>query len=833
MAPGDPIAEQQPSVGEAFDVLLKPVSRDDPGNSLSEIRIDENLFAIGRAEPPFDESPPDAVAQLSRRHARIFIEHGDAYIADLASKNGTSVNGTPVRDVPVRLRDGDEIAFGNRLTYRVQFVPRKRRTRVPRPLGITLVPQHDDRGLLPIEVVRFPFLFSKSDETFARYRDAYPHQVNYVSRRHAHLFVKGGAPFVEDLGSTNGTFVNGQRIADHAVELKNGDTVAFGGTHFAYRVHLQGDESESTLTELVQPSAAAKAEAEQDNDKTTFVGSAHSFLDIFCIDQSAPADDEVNEDAQAAAKDAHSVKHSGKRTKVALFMAELRKAFAPDDPRAARRTRIVVACIVVALIAAGIALFYGGSSERRAKSLMASGDYTQAAAFSDGYLKGHADDARFTAMNTEAVLKSGVPRWLDALRAGKYADADVILAQMQTLGAHNPDVRSMLDELGWIGKLERFVIGRGGPDAPIRMYVDEASIAGILKHWEADATGHQRDLDRIAGYVPEFREPYALALSHLRKLQSDDSAYLAAIDRLNASIVKSLADDDPDAIDATLKEYAEKYPRLSGLDRVRADANAYANLKRAMSEPSLAPVVAALSKANFSTPPFKTRFAQMSASQLPPADVLAQYAAVLAAWTNGNSARAIDALQKLRQGTWTPIVQKEIAHKQSVAAQFADLQKARGSKQYEDSVLSFNETLDAQSDAYFAKAVAPDIAALKSKAASRAQSLMNQAQALWTRYRTNGGIGGSQRLESGVSETFRTQARLLLDAQDTAARGMRILKQVNGDPEKWTALKGDIDNEVDLQRRSLQDLRMVLEPALLQSKLALLKGEGDEARRAP
>ncbi|KIG03811.1 FHA domain-containing protein [Caballeronia concitans] len=832
MAPGDPIAEQQPSVGEAFDVVLKPVSRGDLDDPLSDIRIDENLFAIGRAEPPFDESPPDAVAQLSRRHARIFIEHGHVYIADLGSKNGTAVNGTPVRDVPARVRDGDEISFGNRLAYRVQFAPRKRRTIPPKPVTVTLVPQHEDRGLLPIDVVQFPFLVSKTDETFARYRAEYPHQVNYVSRRHAHVFVKGGAPFVEDLGSTNGTFVNGHRITEHAVELKNGDTLAFGGTHFAYRVQVHGDESESTLTQMAAASSAKdQIHDEHDSDKTTFVGSAHSFLDIFCIDQTAPAD-EVNEDAHAA----EHAPHAGdgkKRGKLTLFIAELGKAFAADDRRGARRTRVIAACVLAALVAVGVALFYGGAPERHAKSLMASGDYTRAATFTDGYLKTHPDDARFVSMNTEAVLKSNVPRWLGALRNGDYRNAETILAQMDSLSEHNTDVRSLLDELRWIGKLERFVMGRGGPDAPIRMYADEARIDEILKHWDADASGHQRDLDRIAGYVPEFREPYALALSHLRKLQSDDSVYLAAIDRLNASIVNSLASDDLDSVDSTLKEYAEKYPRLGGLDRIRADADAYANVKHAMNEPSLAPLALALKKTSFSTPPFQQRFTQMSASQLPPPDVLAQYAAVSNAWGNGDSARAIDGLHKFPQGTWSPTVQKEIAHKQSVAAQFADLQRARGSKQYEDALLSFYETLDLQADGYFAKAVAPEMSALKTKAAARVQALMNQAQALWTQYRTNGGIGGSQRLESGISDTFRTQARLLSDAQEAAARGMRISRQVNADAGKWTALVSEIDNEVDLQRRSLQDLRMVLEPALLQSKLALIKGAGGEARRAP
>ena len=48
-----------------------------------------------------------------------------------------------------------------------------------------------------------------------------------VSRRHARLIFQGGKYVIEDLGSTNGTFVNGQRLAGPHV-LKAGDVVAFG-----------------------------------------------------------------------------------------------------------------------------------------------------------------------------------------------------------------------------------------------------------------------------------------------------------------------------------------------------------------------------------------------------------------------------------------------------------------------------------------------------------------------------------------------------------------------------------------------------------------------------
>ncbi|HEY5729951.1 MAG TPA: FHA domain-containing protein [Anaerolineales bacterium] len=48
-----------------------------------------------------------------------------------------------------------------------------------------------------------------------------------ISRRHARLTYQGGKYVLEDLGSTNGTFVNGQRLAGPRV-LKAGEVVSFG-----------------------------------------------------------------------------------------------------------------------------------------------------------------------------------------------------------------------------------------------------------------------------------------------------------------------------------------------------------------------------------------------------------------------------------------------------------------------------------------------------------------------------------------------------------------------------------------------------------------------------
>jgi len=51
----------------------------------------------------------------------------------------------------------------------------------------------------------------------------------YVSQVHARLYGENGSWFVEDVGSTNGTFLNDHKV-DRALEVHSGDVVKLGKT---------------------------------------------------------------------------------------------------------------------------------------------------------------------------------------------------------------------------------------------------------------------------------------------------------------------------------------------------------------------------------------------------------------------------------------------------------------------------------------------------------------------------------------------------------------------------------------------------------------------------
>ncbi|KQQ97196.1 FHA domain-containing protein [Massilia sp. Leaf139] len=493
-------------------IVLAPVSHPE----LGPIRIHDNLFAIGRTEAPFDSYPNDLAADLSRRHARIFCEHGAVYFAELGSKNGSTVNGVPVRQAIAALHDGDLLGLGKTLVFRVQMeagAGHAPQTSQARLASLTLVPE-GGAGMQPIVVTEFPFMVSKADDAFARYKEMDPAQVNYLSRRHAHLFLRGGQLHIEDLGSTNGTFVNDVRLDEHAVALQEGDVLAFGGRHFVYRVALEWEAvaRDPTLTRIgaLHPAAAA--------DRTTFVAAADSFLDIFCVDP-APAD----------APDAAPILDAEDATvppqnRAGVMLDGLYAALGGSGRLNRRRLRLSLVGVVIvagALVWAGLGI---GSAERAVEDLLAERAYPQAAARASAALADDPGNARLRALSTEALLKAHLPAWMAALEARQFDRAARQVTVLRAGGRYNPELPPLLDALDWITGLEGFVAARGGAGAPVAGAADAARIAQLLKEWDERNEAYQRAFETISAHVPAYRDTYATALSDLRRLALARSA---------------------------------------------------------------------------------------------------------------------------------------------------------------------------------------------------------------------------------------------------------------------------------------------------------------------
>jgi pSer/pThr/pTyr-binding forkhead associated (FHA) protein len=79
-----------------------------------------------------------------------------------------------------------------------------------------------------------------------------------VSGRHAQVITILEDSFLEDLGSTNGTYVNGKLVKKHALE--NGDNITLGKYQIAYQNSSGGGEQDFEQTMIIRPGAVGMPE---------------------------------------------------------------------------------------------------------------------------------------------------------------------------------------------------------------------------------------------------------------------------------------------------------------------------------------------------------------------------------------------------------------------------------------------------------------------------------------------------------------------------------------------------------------------------------------------
>jgi pSer/pThr/pTyr-binding forkhead associated (FHA) protein len=242
-----PEVEEQPEPSEALPCSLVVVST---GHRISLPA--EGELILGRIEldlgftPDVDlTSDAQGAHSVSRRHAKIVAIRGRHLIEDLGSTNGTAVNGRPLNPGQrTPLRPDDHITLGLcELAYR----------QTPRWLGIYrgrpyraffLVTFSGNRYYLPPKP---EIILGRSDPERGVTVDIDLSQEGRLARRtssrHARVIEDGGLHFVEDLGSTYGSKLNGSLLeVGELVPLHSGDHLCLGSCILYYDLETQAEQ---------------------------------------------------------------------------------------------------------------------------------------------------------------------------------------------------------------------------------------------------------------------------------------------------------------------------------------------------------------------------------------------------------------------------------------------------------------------------------------------------------------------------------------------------------------------------------------------------------------
>jgi ABC transport system ATP-binding/permease protein len=200
---------------------------------------------LGRQVPGPGQLGGDA--EISRRHAQIRCRpDGQLVIQDLGSANGTYVNGERLGEARV-LQNRDAIRVGHtELELRLGNVAAAR-ARAPGAVAVaTPAPPADappgeppQRAVGPATLLHAGEQISLSAEGAVAGRaedSAIRLDSDRASRHHARFGTARGGYFVADLGSTNGTHLNGERLVGESRWLSNGDTVTIGSEAIRFLV---------------------------------------------------------------------------------------------------------------------------------------------------------------------------------------------------------------------------------------------------------------------------------------------------------------------------------------------------------------------------------------------------------------------------------------------------------------------------------------------------------------------------------------------------------------------------------------------------------------------
>lgn len=198
-------------------------------------RLTKDVVMLGRG------SKNDIVIHdndVSREHLRLVRVEDDFELHDLQSSNGTFVNGQPVDDVWL-LQSQCIIELGDAITFEYRpGEPQEDEDEVPdsvvsphqsNPFLIVTTTSQTDPSVYPLDEVAITIGRAMTNAIVIFEPE--------MSREHLKLTLTGIGYTVEDMGSTNGTLLNGEILQD-AVLLQDSDVIQIGTTvqmQFTYK----------------------------------------------------------------------------------------------------------------------------------------------------------------------------------------------------------------------------------------------------------------------------------------------------------------------------------------------------------------------------------------------------------------------------------------------------------------------------------------------------------------------------------------------------------------------------------------------------------------------
>lgn len=794
-------------------ILLHPPA----DSAFGAIVMSEQLLAIGRRQALFDRYPRSVLAKLSKRHARLFVEDAQLYLVDLGSLNGTLVNGVRLGAEPQALNSADLLSFGD-LSFRVD-IQEPPAERAVRPLRLVLKPDVPDSALESAVVSEFPFLVSKHSELFQQLVLDDPERLAFLSRKHAQIIRLGEQFYLEDLGSTNGTAINGQGIEEHVTRVNDGDRLSFGDVAISFRAFLVevagsadiAHPDEATELETVMMDGepvSAEISAVLESGRTIMVDSATSFIDVY-----------FNSASPKAAQD--SDPPPAVTPPVGTVPRAVLEALVGDGQTARRWVQGGAAVVVLGLGVAGVSYWLGADARRLAT--LSEGDDPQATlALATRLLEERPDDEQLQRTARKALQQALLPDWYRGFEARDFEQAGAQLDKAQLAGAANPGDDELLELLSWATDVRAFLAAKDLSETVALDPFEEAQrVEQLLEFWTREPrqrTRVLRDLDDSDRALDGVADAVAADVRRLRALELDTEPLRTLAGRLAIS----LAGGDSRRVEALLEAVLDELRLPLAQRTLRADLESYRELEQTMQAERWLAARELVTGVLFQTRVFQDHAQRLLRDRLPDAAFVDAFAAAADAWQAGDADLSRSRLRRLQRTSWAAVAERRLAHQEELIAGAEALDRQMGQRGYPRALFDFYARLDAVQDQALVRQLQPAFKRYSTEALGEATASLETAERGWRRYNALGRIQTEHRLAAEVNQDFKVLAGLLKESLTAFERGVSIYRQLSREPSSsWNGLRDSLERELQVQRSALRNLQ-VLAPTVRERKLALL-----------
>jgi|GEM_PF-4863489 len=405
-------------------------------------------------------------------------------------------------------------------------------------------------------------------------------EVAELSRQHARIFLKDGAFYIMDLGSRNGTTLNGGAVTETPVLIANGDEVALAKMRF--HVRLNGEHGVSgkipCLTSSVSDSIGTTDQIKDQTENTILFSASDRFLAGFYEQEEATR---MTDSLKRVDSTANSQKPKSVRLAFGLALA------------------------VIAIGLIGVLYFKGSTSdpEGQIEALLRQGQFDEALKAATTYLRANPDNSAMAGLWLDSFANSIGRNWLPNIDRRQFNEADQTLQEVRVAHSDRSETDNFVDLLAWVTRLEKFLYERE-TQPKLKLYQDEYEIHRLLDDWNQNKPRYQAAMNDLSRRSALFQSRVDSLWSSLSTFLNRYALHVSAIDGLKVTISDKLETHQGQALLHDLNYFEAAHSEVAGVDQLKNDLVHYLAIERAISKGELAEVSRLRQSYPFQTQPF-------------------------------------------------------------------------------------------------------------------------------------------------------------------------------------------------------------------------------------